>query len=348
MRALRGLSPAMTKLLRPSSLKPTTPGLTVSNRFLRAGLRGEPYLPKGLGRDHSWHISNLPKMKLDKVAALSPETKHELAATGVIGAIGAGTSALTHRVMSAGLVKNTAGKAALIGGGLGLLGDYAAVKLNKKLSPEDAGSKVKTMTKVANILRERASEIRQSTPEIVAVELLKQAGMSDEDARFEVIQQGMEKAAAAELTYKGIDHEEAVRLVKAAGINVRELQGVSLATEEESLADLLEKAAAFINAQDEVIAELQAKAGEFEKAAADAQAAVEAAEATRSEPALPDSITKLAGIGALTFDDIEALKAVPAGTLTKVASAMEQPWEFGKAAGLARGTGDAILDFCMG
>lgn len=175
MKALRGLSPAMSTLLRPSALKPTTPGLTVSNRFLRAGLRGEPYLPKGLGRDHSWHVSNLPKMKLDKAASIDPETKHELASTAVIGAAGAATSALTHKLTSGGLVKNTAGKAALIGGGLGLLGDYAAVKLNKKLSPDAQPNKGHTMDKQAAL----NSLVDAGVNFDLAVAIVKQASVTD-------------------------------------------------------------------------------------------------------------------------------------------------------------------------
>ncbi|HET8686053.1 MAG TPA: hypothetical protein VFM18_05235 [Methanosarcina sp.] len=202
------------------------------------------------------------------------------------------------------------------------------------------------MNKVASILRDRASEIRKSSPELVAVDLLKQAGLSEEDARLSVLQQSMEKTAAAELTYKGIDHEEAARLVKAANINVKELQGIVLETEEEGLANVLEKAAAFIEAQDEAIQSLQEQVANLEKVASDANAAVALAEADRDE--VPDAITKLASVGALTFEDIEALKAVPVETLTKVASVMDQPWEMGKAAGAsAQAAIDPIAAFCL-
>jgi hypothetical protein len=112
---------------------------------------------------------------LEKVARiLSDDSKKELAQTGVIGAIGMGTSALTHKVMnpgvksvaqkvgsgavstiahaarpSLGLLGKAKGilqgiksspttKAALIGGGLGLLGDFAAVKINKAIDKHGA------------------------------------------------------------------------------------------------------------------------------------------------------------------------------------------------------------------
>lgn len=278
-------------------------------------------------------------MKLDKVAEdwLSPESKHELVSTGVIGAVGAGTSALANAYLHPNAPKGNWRRAAIVGGGLGLLGDYAAVKINKKLAPlVGAEGNAKTMNKVASILLDKARELRESTPEIIAVSMLKQAGMSDEDARYEVAQQGMEKVAFSELSYSGIDVEEATRLVKAANINVRELQGIVLVTEEEALADTLEKVAAYISEQDEKIEQLEKFAQE---------AALSASATPRH---VPDNITKMASVGAFTFKDLEALKAMPSETLTKVASAMDQPWEFGKAAGIAQGTGDPILDFCLG
>lgn len=200
------------------------------------------------------------------------------------------------------------------------------------------------MDKVASILLDKASEIRQSSTDLVAIEHLKQAGVSEEDARYAVAQDKLEKVAHEELTYKGIDAEEAARLVKAANINVRDLQSISLIQEEEILADILEKAAQYIEAKVAEADALVARMADLEKTASEA---VAAAIEERSAPAMPEQITKLAGVGALTFDDIEALKAIPMETLTKVASAIEQPWEMGKAAGVARGAGDPFLDFCL-
>jgi len=70
---------------------------------------------------------------LAKLAALSPETKKELAQTGVIGAVGSVTSVLTNKIVHPNAPKGSGWKAGLIGGGLGLAGDYAAVKLNRHL-----------------------------------------------------------------------------------------------------------------------------------------------------------------------------------------------------------------------
>lgn len=131
------------------------------------------------------------------------------------------------------------------------------------------------MNKVASILLERAAELRQSTPEVIALAMLKQAGMSDEDARYAVAQDSMEKVASMELTYQGIDAESAAQLVKAANIDVRTLSNVILVTEEESMAELLEKAAGYISLQAEQIEALELgseaiRAAEADRAAVDA------------------------------------------------------------------------------
>lgn len=70
---------------------------------------------------------------LAKLAELSAETKKELAQTGVIGAAGTATSMLTNRILHPDAPKGSGWKAGLLGGGLGLAGDYAAVKLNRYL-----------------------------------------------------------------------------------------------------------------------------------------------------------------------------------------------------------------------
>lgn len=72
---------------------------------------------------------------LIKLAALSTDTKKEIAQTGVMAAAGGATGYLGHKLMQTGAVKRMkipeGGKAALAIGGLGLLGDYAAVKINR-------------------------------------------------------------------------------------------------------------------------------------------------------------------------------------------------------------------------
>ena len=281
---------------------------------------------------------------MNKIAEDNGSTKHDLIATGLIGGLGAGTSVLTDAVFSKGLLKRSPAKVALIGGGLGLAADYTGLQAAKLFDgkPKEEGT---TMNKVASALLDKAAQLRQSTPELIAIGMLKQAGLDENTARAHVMQESMEKAAMESLTYSGIDAEDAVRLVKAANINIAELQGASLVTEEETLAEVLEKAAAYIESQDaqisaleEVRADLEVRSVELEKAASVAAA---------PQPALPETFTKMASVGAFTFDDLEALKAVPSETLTKMASAFDQPWELGKAAGLSASTGDPLLDFCL-
>lgn len=334
---------------------PTVPQVHIGNRYVRAGLRGEAAAPKGLFANSVWHASNLSAMKLHKQAELAQDAKHEAISTGIIGATGFATGAVGHKLLATKLFQRATSKlsptvrSGLAIGGLGLVGDYGAVKAIKALENKGQNeNKANTMNKVASILREHASELRQATPELVALEMLKQAGMGEQEARYQVAQHGLEKAAAAELTYKGVDTEEAARLVKAANINVRELTNFDLTTDEEILANVLEKAASYVEAQAERIAELEARTAELEKAASEIEKAVVEVE-TAVKPTLPEQITKMAGVGALTWEDVEALKAVPQETLTKVASALETPWEFGKAAGMsAEASGDPIVAFCMG
>ena len=321
----------------------TTPKVSVSMQHVRDGLNGRPGSLKGLGGN------NLKSMSLDKVAGIDNDAHQDLVSTGLIGAIGSVTTVLGSELAGMKPVQKVTSRLGpkmrlgLIGGGVGLLGDYGALRASRALSGASTGEhEVKNMNKVASILLDRAAELRQSTPEVVALAMLKQAGMSDEDARYAVAQDAMEKIASTELTYQGIDAESAAELVKAANIDVRTLSNVTLITEEEAMADLLEKAAGYINLQAEQIEAL-------ELGSVHAAEAVRAAEADRAAvDAFPEQITKMASIGALTFDDIEALKAMPSGTLSKIASAVDQPWEFGKAAGISNQTGDPILDFCLG
>ena len=81
------------------------------------------------------------------------------------------------------------------------------------------------MNTVAQFLIDEATNIRESSPELVAVDLLKQAGVSEQDAKLAVAQDAMEKKAFSELTYQGIDADEALRLIKVANVNISELPG---------------------------------------------------------------------------------------------------------------------------
>jgi hypothetical protein len=202
------------------------------------------------------------------------------------------------------------------------------------------------MSNVANILRKQAEDLRV-TPETVAVQMLKEAGMSEDDARYEVAQAIMEKEAASALTSKGVDYDEAVKLVKAANINVRELKNVKVDVEENTMAETLEKAASYVEKL-----ETHADALEQENDALRADLEKMAEELSRAQlngnaPAMPSTITKLASVGAFTRADLEELEKMDARVLDKVASAFEEPWGFGTPSGMAHQESDPLMDFIL-
>ncbi|PIP25651.1 MAG: hypothetical protein COX32_02245 [Candidatus Moranbacteria bacterium CG23_combo_of_CG06-09_8_20_14_all_41_28] len=182
------------------------------------------------------------------------------------------------------------------------------------------------------------------TPEVseteAAVELLKQAGLSEDVARAEVLQMEMEKEATEHLVMSGIDIDKAVAMVKAANINVKNLTSVSLVKEASEVtaspeAELLIKVAEYVE--------------ELESEIHDLKNMVKVAEANTPEKEfnLPQSMEKVAKSGMLTKEDLIELQGVSTTVLDKVASALEPAWEMGKAAGVARPKTDPILEFCV-
>ena len=185
-------------------------------------------------------------------------------------------------------------------------------------------------------LNELATSLQSSTETEVAVGLLKEAGLDETTARLEVLQMEMEKEAAEQLVMAGIDVERAVSMVKAANIKVKELGSIKSGQEVLPEVELLTKAAAYIQELEGQVESLQ---GSLQS-----QAEVHAASVV---PEMPESFTKAASSGMLTQEDLRELSAINPELLTKVASAMEQPWEMGKAAGVARPKTDALLEFCL-
>lgn len=198
------------------------------------------------------------------------------------------------------------------------------------------------MSKVSTILLDHAKALSE-TEESVAVDLLKQAGLTEEDARFEVAQALMEKEAYSALVNKGVDYDEAVRLVKAANVNVRDLGSFSVITEEKSdTVAVLEKAASYITELESYVASLEKKAGdleeELEKAASQGHVTPEPA---RQE--LPAGLNKLASVGAFTNSDLAELQAMSPHILTKIASAVEEPRAMGGPVGRPKPTVDPLV-----
>ncbi len=95
-----------------------------------------------------------------------------------------------------------------------------------------------------------------------------------------------------------------------------------------------EKAAEYIEAQDEYILDLEKTAAE---GPAQASAKVE-----KDSP-----LSKLASIG-FSQEEIEMMSQLPENLITKVASAGSQPWEMGSGTGLAREKTDPLLEFILG
>lgn len=193
------------------------------------------------------------------------------------------------------------------------------------------------MTQLSELLLKKAEEIRMDSASEVAVHLLKQAGLSEDEARLQVAQHEMEKEACNQLALAGIDIDTAVKMVKAAGINLKDL--VSFEPPKADVhpsVELLQKAAQYIDALE---AEIESgKENLVKKAEEDAY----------SEVVLPSSITKAAGSGAFTNEDLAALQKMDQTVLTKIASALEEPWEMGRATGMARPVTDPMLEFILG
>ncbi len=196
--------------------------------------------------------------------------------------------------------------------------------------------------KLSEFLKGQAKDLRSSSTEYVAVEMLKSAGMAEADARTEVAQKLMEKEAASSLVAQGIDYDQALAMVKAANVKIKDMPSYKPEQSfEEILAFKFEKAA-------ELASELEAKA-DYAEEMHEKVASLEAALETRPEVEdVPEAITKFAQSGEFTFEDLEALRKLPSETLTKVAARDDKPWTMGKAAGAAEATMDPFTAFLLG
>jgi hypothetical protein len=164
----------------------------------------------------------------------------------------------------------------------------------------------------------------------------------------------MEKEAARGLMDRGVDVHEAVKLVKAAGINIRELTSFDVATfaqDDSTDADLLVKAAEYIEALE---AETVALSSRAEKLALEKKAAEEYASGLMSEDkfvekqAAEKHISRLNQSGAFTYEDLEQLKQVSPDVLQKVASIADSIPSLGSGSGIPGTSGDPLLAFLMG
>lgn len=88
-----------------------------------------------VGNQKKEHFSrNYSDKVLLKQAELSSQAKKDIASTATIGAAGAITNSIADAILHPNAPKGSGYKAALLGGGLGLVGDYGAVKLNNLIA----------------------------------------------------------------------------------------------------------------------------------------------------------------------------------------------------------------------
>lgn len=190
------------------------------------------------------------------------------------------------------------------------------------------------MSQLSKTLFAAAEEIRLSSPTESAVEHLKQAGFSEEDARLSVAQHMMEKEATSVLASAGVDIEQAVAMVKAAGVNLKDLVSYQPEIEpEHPSVELLKQAAHAIDALE---AETQHLKEELQKAAS---------ASAITEIDLPEGITKAAKVGAFTKEDLLEMQNMDQGLLTKIASVMDEPWGMGSGTGMVRPKSDPLVDW---
>lgn len=195
--------------------------------------------------------------------------------------------------------------------------------------------------KLSQLLLKQAQEIRAQSPEVVAIDMLKKAGMSEDQARLEVSQKLMEKEATSYLTSSGIDYDTALQMVKVAGVKLKDMPSYKPeASSEEIFAAQLEKAAGLaeeLEAQAEQAQELFEKVAELE-----AQI-----EETPVVEKVSEPMAKFAASGSFTNEDLQAMMKLPTETLTKIASSQDQPWKMGKSAGAALEDLDPLAAFCL-
>lgn len=194
-------------------------------------------------------------------------------------------------------------------------------------------------------LMKQAAEVRASSPPLVAIDMLKQAGISEDVARVEVAQSEMEKSAASTLSATGIDYDEALKLVKQAGVKVKDLKSYAPAkSNEEILWESLTKMASDAQALEQELAKAQSESTHF----AERASSLEKVASRREDES--DPMSRLAQTGDFTNADLDAMLKLAPETLMKVASmADQQPWAMGRVSGVGRPEAtDPLTSFLMG
>jgi hypothetical protein len=194
-------------------------------------------------------------------------------------------------------------------------------------------------------LLKQANEIRASSPSLVAIDMLKQAGVAEDVARAEIAQSEMEKSAASAMSATGIDYDEALKLVKAAGVKLSDLASYQpTKSVEETLWESLTKMASEAKALEDELESIRTEALGYEARVESLEKVAERREDTT------DPVARLAQSGDFTNADLEALLTLDTETLTKVAAmADNQPWSMGRVSGKADVSAmDPLTAFCLG
>lgn len=184
--------------------------------------------------------------------------------------------------------------------------------------------------KLSEQLLKKAEYFKSRSPKLIAVELLKQAGLGEDTAKRELAIEEMEKSAASSLVDAGIDYDEAVRMVKLAGEDEKVTSGnFSLDSFGEAF-DALMKVASQVA---ELEAQLEQATAEtsilIEKVAAYEEALNEQVPQLETDPVLE----KVAAAHDLDVEEISTLKTLPANLLEKLASGQHSVPSLGRPGG---------------
>jgi hypothetical protein len=202
------------------------------------------------------------------------------------------------------------------------------------------------MTTFANQLKSYAQGLYKESPEAVAVGILvKQAGLSEQEATDLVLTSSIEKAACDALAAKGVDNEVAANLVKIANLDISKVKSMFTLERNPALseaADVLEKAASYVESLENQIQSMQAELIETSEE-------LDRVSSLYKEAQVSDPLEKIASSGMFTQEELERARGIDADLLQKLASASASPWEMGGASGRADiSDADPLTKFLMG
>lgn len=200
--------------------------------------------------------------------------------------------------------------------------------------------------KLSERLLKKAEYFKCRSPQLVALEMLKQAGLDEDTAKRELAVQEMEKSASSALVHAGIDYDEAVKMVKAAGEDEKITSGnFSLDAFGEAFDALMKIASLAQELEAQVEASSAEKQALLEKVASYEEVLNSMPE---SDPLLGnETLEKAAAIIGADSEDIAALQTLPANLLEKIAAGQPTMPSMGRPEGRAKPM-DALDQFLFG